>query len=137
MSWNHVGDDRPTGPPYFLDRLVGELHPESAGNASWFHLREPLRFWDGYHVWTVPAGFQCDLASIPWWARWIANWEAWRPGVLHDYLVREVPQVSRLEADALFAIALGSENLPFWRQVLMYGAVRTHAAWRWTVARKP
>ncbi|WP_295168228.1 DUF1353 domain-containing protein [uncultured Brevundimonas sp.] len=74
----------------------------------------------------VPAGFETDGASIPWWARW--KFDPWgRVGlaaVLHDYLLT-LPTVRKWEADLAFLAALRSQGVPALMATLFYFAVRT------------
>lgn len=73
----------------------------------------------------IPAGFETDGASIPWWARW--KFDPWgRVGlaaVLHDYLL-SIPQVAKWDADGAFLNALRSQGVPAFMSTLFYFAVR-------------
>lgn len=73
----------------------------------------------------IPAGFETDGASIPWWARW--KFDPWgRVGlsaVLHDYLL-SLPTVSKWDADLAFLAALRSQGVPAFMATLFYFAVR-------------
>ena len=73
----------------------------------------------------IPAGFETDGASIPWWARW--KFDPWgRVGlaaVLHDYLLT-LPTVRKWEADLAFLAALRSQGVPAFMATLFYFAVR-------------
>ncbi|MCG2663353.1 DUF1353 domain-containing protein [Brevundimonas sp.] len=73
----------------------------------------------------IPAGFETDGASIPWWARW--KFDPWgRVGlaaVLHDYLL-SLPNVRKWEADLAFLAALRSQGAPAFMATLFYFAVR-------------
>lgn len=70
---------------------------------------------------TIPAGFACDLASIPWWLRVFAPTQigCGRAGGLHDYLYWTgiLPKGC---ADAIFYEALRAERV---------GRVRAYAMW--------
>jgi len=78
---------------------------------------------------TVPAGFVTDFASVPWPFWWIVpptgRW--CRAAVLHDFLCQH-PKVSRFFADAMFRECMYRLDVPLWRRVLMYYAVRTYGA---------
>jgi len=72
------------GHPYFLTPAP-RLHRLKNGLAITLDM---LVFRDsrGY-IWTVPAGFLTDGASIPWFLRWL--WSPWdektlRPAIIHD-----------------------------------------------------
>lgn len=73
----------------------------------------------------IPAGFETDGASIPWWARW--KFDPWgRVGlaaVLHDYLLA-IPQVAKWDADIAFLHALRSQGAPAFMSTLFFFAVR-------------
>src|SRR6185437_8718655 len=89
---------------------------------------ELLRKGSGLAV-TVPAGFTTDLASIPWWLRWLYNPADPRYAkavVLHDWLLVD-PAISRLEAAAVFYEALCASGVSNWRAVPMALGV-----WAWT-----
>lgn len=74
---------------------------------------------------TVPAGFETDGASVPFWARpWLDPWS--RIGlaaVLHDYLLTR-PQVAKWAADLAFLAALRSFGAPALLSTVLYFAVR-------------
>lgn len=94
---------------------------------------ELLRKGSGLVV-TVPAGFQTDLASIPWWARGLFNPEdpAYaKAAILHDYLLSD-PGNSRLDCAAVFHDALEACGVSTWRAVVM-----TLAVWVWTAFLSP
>lgn len=73
----------------------------------------------------IPAGFETDGASIPWFARaWLDPWS--RIGlaaVLHDYLLT-APGLGKWEADLIFLHALRSQGVPAFLATLLYFAVR-------------
>jgi len=96
-------------------------------------LVQPATFRDhAGEVWTVPAGFRCDLASFPWWPFWVVglstvvvpvpDWlvisslglaaillrhfrGAGPPGILHDHLYA-TGAVPKRKADRIFRWAL-------------------------------
>lgn len=119
--------------PAFLDRLDFHLEGEVVV------LDRPLRYRSGdARVFTVPAGFRNDLASVPAWLRSLApSWQQTaRAGVLHDCLYRwfEVWSVSRADSDALFHEALRVDRTDAFRAWLLWKAVALFggAAWkRW------
>lgn len=84
-------------------------------------------------VFTVPAGFRTDLASIPQALQAvIGKWERHAPAaVLHDWLYATQP-MPRRAADWLFAEALYAAGVPMWKRAAMWMAVRAGGgrAWR-------
>lgn len=80
---------------------------------------------DTARYFVIPAGFETDGASIPWWARW--KFDPWgRVGlsaVLHDYLL-SLPTMPKWEADLAFLAALRSQGVPAFMSTLFYFAVR-------------
>lgn len=94
------------------------------GQGLW-RLLQPLVFEDTYGgVWTVPADFESDFASvprIPFIFAWAGN-TAHGPAVLHDWAIR-TEACAREYADDLFRQAMESINMPHWRIALMYQAV--------------
>lgn len=76
----------------------------------------------------VPAGFETDFCSIPWFARWLFAPldRAAKAGVLHDWLL-ECKDRPRREADAIFREALGVLGVKPWRRWIMWAAVRVRA----------
>jgi hypothetical protein len=74
---------------------------------------------------TIPAGFQTDGASIPWWAsRFFDEWGPDAlPGILHDYLLT-LP-MPKWTCDLMFYAALRSQNVSELHSAFMYLAVRT------------
>lgn len=73
---------------------------------------------------TVPAEFESDLASVPWWALHLVNVGALaRSAVLHDFL-RERLTFSKIEGDAIFLTAMAAEGVRAWQRELVFAAVR-------------
>lgn len=77
----------------------------------------------------VPAGFVCDLASIPRRAQSVFSkiGKYNRAAVLHDYLYR-VGGVSRAVADGLFLTAMNELGVKWYKRWPMWAAVRV-AGW--------
>jgi len=76
-------------------------------------------------LYSVPAGFVTDFASIPralWW-RYPKSGKWNRAAVLHDYLYVH-NGVSRLDADRLFYEALKACDVNWWTRRVFYRAVR-------------
>ncbi len=77
---------------------------------------------------TVPAGFESDLASVPWWALHMVNVGALaRSAVLHDFL-RERLSFSKIEGDAIFLTAMAAEGVTPWQRELVLLAVRLNGS---------
>lgn len=76
----------------------------------------------------VPKYFLCDLASIPWFARWLLDraGDSVYAAVIHDYLL-DKDITSRLLADAIFREALIASSIPKWKRILLYLGVRIGA----------
>ena len=73
----------------------------------------------------VPAGFETDFASVPRLPvmYWLTGDTAHEAAVVHDYLY-STGIVSRSTADAVFLEAMAAMNVPSWRRVAMWIAVR-------------
>lgn len=81
----------------------------------------------------IPAGFETDFASTPRWSWSIVPplGRYARAAALHDYLY-ETRQRSRVEADRIFAEAMGVARVPTALRFGMWAAVRLFGrrAWR-------
>jgi len=91
-----------------------------------WRLVEPLRYQtNGGRIIEIPAGFECDLASIPGPARWLfpVNGDWTEAAVMHDWLYSEEVG-TRKDADLLFLEAMESLGVSWWRRRAMYSAVR-------------
>lgn len=109
---------------------------------KWIVLREFWVHWyrPGFAPWvfTVPAEFRTDLASIPKRARGLIaqvgpNLQA---AVTHDWcygnrVFWRDHEMTRAEADLLFLHGMKSLGVPWWRRRVMYGAVRVGGEHRW------
>ncbi len=120
----------------FVDRLSFEVEPATDGKVR-IILTELLRYVDSQgRLFTVPAGFRCDLASIPKIFRSLStSWaQSSRPGTVHDALYRwgpEVWKIFRWEADQLYMVMLMDEGVSRWRAWLQKTAVRVGASGPW------
>lgn len=123
-----------------MARILGDLTIRlNKGGATW-SLAEPMEYHVGAEdsdtVVEVPAGFETDLASVPWFGRWlVSSWKGTaRAAVVHDFLYsvvgRRVHGFTRAQADAIFSEALRVTGSRLW--VLIYATVRLFglAAWR-------
>lgn len=90
-------------------------------------LLEPLRYTHGAINLTVPAGFQCDLTSIPHWLWSVPGYSIVgrhvRAGLVHDWMYREQTE-DRDVADTMFKAIMRNDGVPFFRCWVMYLAVR-------------
>ena len=79
---------------------------------------------------TVPAGFETDYASIPWWARLVFSptGDHRFAAVVHDWLCSKEAECDRAVGDAIFRQAMIDLDVPRWRIGWIYSAVR---AWGW------
>ena len=107
-----------------------------------FELHESLEWTNGVKRVTVPAEFQCDLASVPRipLAYLIVGGMGEVAGTVHDYLYREGAEITegivtreptRKEADDIFLTVLGEEGVSYWKRKAMYYAVRVGAGRNW------
>ena len=97
---------------------------------GWWITTETLAFWSGDVVRVrVPRYFLCDLASIPWFVRWLLDraGDSAYAAIIHDYLIEQVI-TSRTLADAIFREALITSSIAPWKRRLMYLGVRIGAA---------
>lgn len=82
---------------------------------------------------TVPAGFVTDLASVPnqvWHA--FPKFGKWTgAAVIHDFLYRMQPDISRDEADRVFRDLLKADSVPYGTVRLFYRMVRELGGRAW------
>lgn len=116
------------------------LQGEEGSRRRWWVVRSGIYRGARGDVWTIPVGWHTDLASIPWWARWLVDtWGAHTgAALLHDWLCHLVrllresaephpegqPSVSQRDADGLFRRTLRLGGTPAPLAWLMYLAVR-------------
>lgn len=99
-------------------------------------LVDGFEVFDGARRFAIPAGFECDMASIPRAAR--VAMETTDLGIVapscHDYLYRYggAGLYTRADADRLFRDLMAWDGVPWWRRWTAYAAVRVGgwAAWR-------
>lgn len=90
----------------------------------------------------IPAGFETDWASVPWWADGVVpSFGPYAPATIpHDYLYSlggRLPDgrtFTRKQADDLFLDLLKELGVPWWKRSLMYRAVRTGGGSGWAKA---
>jgi hypothetical protein len=124
---------RPTFTTYGDGRveLVAPLHYRLS-KARW-----STRYREWIEEVTVPAGFVCDLASVPHWLASIApSWnQTAGAGIIHDFAYRR-GIFSRREADAVFYEALRAQPATGrFRAWCMWSAVRAFGWGAWTCNR--
>ena len=115
--------------PLRLEHLQG--NPGAKWNRDvWYRLTEPLVMVVHLNggeplAVSVPAGFETNLASIPWWLQWRFRCDGpWaEASVIHDYLYG-CGQCSRFLADSIFRAAM--EALGCWEHdaLVMFYALR-------------
>jgi hypothetical protein len=94
-----------------------------------WHLITPFTArWRNYEF-TVPLGFETDMASIPRGLQWLIPQVGRhnQPSILHDYCYRVRPTPTRLnrrDYDRLFRDAMKSTGVTWWRRYLIWLAVR-------------
>lgn len=112
---------------------------ELRGQRGWC-LRQNWSYQDGPSAIRIPAGFICDLASVP-----RAVWAVLSPAdlsesaaLVHDWIYRHAGTLpgglsyTRAESDRLFFRIMGEEGVSSWKRRAAYVAVRLfgHSAWR-------
>lgn len=123
---------------------VQEVVGRALGGRPCLKLTAPLKYCvgraDSDEMVTAPAGFETDLASVPW-GLWnlVPPWGSHaRPAIFHDFLYRtrgggmfdgqrwitRAAPYTRAEADAIFLEAMEVVGVTWWRRWLMYAAVR-------------
>ena len=93
-----------------------------------FELKTDYRYEINEKVIHIPAGFKCDLASVPRLFRNIINTYGshTKAAVIHDFLYRNGYKVgiSRKEADKIFLAVMKEQGVGFFKRQVMYRAVR-------------
>jgi Protein of unknown function (DUF1353) len=99
-----------------------------------FKLDEPYERETAIGKITVPAGFETDLASVPWqlWREYpkFGSWTG--AAIVHDYLYRTKPDgVTREQADKVFEELLYKDGVFHGQVRRMTRAVRQFGDWAW------
>lgn len=119
----------------FLSRCVLEV-ADDQDDGQWI-LAEPLIYQSdvALETFTVPAGFQTDLASVPRLplVYLLAGDCAREAAVVHDWLY-STHLVDRATADAVLREASAVTGVPAWRRWLMWMGVRAGGASHWDPA---
>ncbi len=109
--------------------ILSPIFQEGRRRALW-RLEFPYWRWllfYGLHVpYFVPAGFVCDLASIPWFLRWLYPVDGPWAGaaVVHDHMYTQ-HDIGRGIADFIFWQLMRQDGVPVIRAAVFYAAVRT------------
>ena len=122
-----------------MARILGGLSIRLEEGGRMWALLEPLEYRvgsaDSSHMIEVPAGFRTDLASVPWFGRWlVSSWKGnAKAAVVHDYLYaahgRRRYGYARSQADGVFLEALGVTGAK--HRWLMWAAVRLWGGTAW------
>ncbi len=115
-----------------VDLNGGRVRVDSITDEDWRTVR-PMTFTGSKgDSWTVPAGFVTDFASVPrlfvWYIAKAGRWT--RAAILHDWLLELVKrgELSSVDADGLFRLALAELDVPPVKRHIMWTAVRWGAA---------
>ena len=114
-----------------VDRIVLKpIFQRGRKRAVWMLLRSYSRMTIPLGTVTVQPGFVSDLASIPWFLRWLYPPDGiWGPAaVVHDWLYSQ-PEVSRRVADRIFWDHMREDGVPWFRAMLFYWGVRLFGRW--------
>ena len=118
----------------FQNRLSGTTSP----GGKWVLNTELIYYTSRGVRFTIPANFETDLASIPWFMRWLfpVNDDHRESATLHDRLYRRkgkmiVKKMSRLRCDYEFLIAMKSQGVSTWKRWGMFVGVAAFGWWVW------
>lgn len=108
----------------FLSRLAVEHY----GPKTW-RLLEDLTYRGATDLYTVPAGYVTDFATVPDFLVWVINKTGpyTRAAVVHDWLITdEIPakRVTSQDTDGIFRRIMREEGTPLVRRWVMWAAVR-------------
>lgn len=103
--------------------FMTEVAVRGNGPGHWI-LLEPLVYEGKWDLFTVPAGFHTDFASVPRVLRSIVSETGvhTRAAVLHDYLLHT--DITAADADGIFRRVLREAGVGFILRNLMWAAVR-------------
>ena len=121
---------RPDPPQFDPPYMQVEFIPTEDERSPWVAMRMH-KFNNGFFKLIVPAGFRCDLASVPGWLLWLfgPNGKHQRAALFHDAAYRLQPKnCAREDADSAFRAIMRTDGVPWLRRTLIYVAVR---AWGW------
>lgn len=105
--------------------FITEVAVRGSGPGQWI-LLEPLTYEGRWDLFTVPAGFHTDFASVPRCLRSVVSETGThtRAAVLHDYLVSGQADITAADADGIFRRVLREAGVNFPLRWLMWAAVR-------------
>lgn len=116
----------------FITKCVLEI-ADDQDDGKWL-LVQPLIYSSDLakRTFTVPAGFQTDLASVPRLplVYLLCGDCAREAAVIHDWLY-STHETDRATADAILREASACTGVPWWRRWLMYWGVRLGGASHW------
>lgn len=115
------------------DPAVSRPHAEG----PWV-VRDTIYVYDLDWAWVIPAGFECDLASIPRAVRPLMETSdlGLIPPIIHDFLYRSGGvagpyKYTRKQADRLFLGLMEWCGVAAWRRQMAYRAVRWFGRGAW------
>lgn len=75
----------------------------------------------------IPAGFESDLVSAPWWCAWLLPLDHMkRPAILHDYLREKRPDIELWRTNLIFLEAMYADRTIEPAKTLAWLATRTN-----------
>lgn len=92
-----------------------------------FVLLEPIEFAVDGELFTVPAGFMTDFASVPrmlWWLYPSRGRRYELAAVIHDWLYSTAAGLDRARSDRVFRVAMLALGVPAFRAAILWAAVR-------------
>lgn len=110
--------------------LTGNIKTEQIGDMH--KLLEDVVYQDGDAVYTVPAGYLTDFASIPRALGWMypKSGPYNKAAIVHDWLITDLlptGQITSIQVDATFREAMSYLDIPKARQWVMWAGVRLGA----------
>lgn len=121
----------------FTTKLVAEFEDDGIHYVIWQMFTYLLGMLGSGISVNVPVGYRTDLASVPWWIRWLLppNGKYGKAAVIHDYICsyRTVNvnginvYVTRKQGDLIFLEAMGVLKVPAWQKWTIFCAVRAYA----------
>ena len=103
----------------------------------WDNKKELFVVHETFHVgefFTIPRGFETDLASIPQWATPLVPklGHHLQPAIVHDWMyITKLADVDKAFADKFFFDSMLTRGVRKTRAWLMYAAVRAGGKGRW------
>lgn len=101
-----------------------KLTPNPEKPQEWIVLEDFTVHVCGRYI-TVKKGFSTDIASVPWFARWLfpRYGKHTRAAIVHDWCY-EKRSLSQPKADKTFLVLMLSDGVFFWRACVMYLIVK-------------